>query len=412
MTRISEHTATARTIDYDGTVTELGEVRVELNLDESQSPYGEATLDAAFPADEATLAATDPRIHRGLRLLLEMRESVGDPVIVSEITADHTGSVAAMTAAYGPALTPAKVTAQYFTAWNDTEVRPGGAISVNLLLTGRDLDHEQQRMTFTAQTDEALAQAYRLVSTTAETSGTLTVRGTVNYALAKVGAVLLSGATDATIVEAEAIIWAPATSAWDYVSGVAEAAGLVVRCDERRRWTLTPRSENRPEAVVLNRFTQAREQIELASGLWADAVVVRYTWNDATTGAQKVRYDTASDLSSPIVVVEIDRDTPYPGPGAAQYWLNRLRGRGRVFELEGVSDYTIRPGMGMTASLPLTPAQVGWIEAVSWALPDDRATIRTRGSADATPNAIDLWPDGLTIDQLTGVIDSLVTAGV
>jgi hypothetical protein len=340
-----------------------------------------------------------------------MRESVGDPVILSEITTDHTGSVAAMTATYGPALTPAKVTVQYFTAWNETEVRPGGAISVNLLLTARGLDHEQQNMTFTAQTDEALAQAYRLVSTTAETSGTLTVRGTVNYALAKVGAVLLSGATDATIVEAEAIIWDPGTSAWDYIRGVAEAAGLVVRCDERRRWTLTPRSENRPESIVLSDFTQAREQIELASGLWADAVVVQYTWNDAATGDQKVRYDIASDTSSPVVVVEIDRDTPYPGPGAARYWLNRLRGRGRVFELEGVGDYTIRPGMGFTASLPITPAQVGWVEAVSWSLPEDRSSIRTRGSADAVPNAIDLWPVGLKIDQLTGKINTLITAG-
>ena len=406
-TRHSSHTARAWLVDADGTVTDVGEISASLNLDESLSPYGDATVEAVLTGTDV-LAATDPLTHRGIRLQLEMVESTGDPVIISEVTADLGGSVAAITAAFGPALTPAKITSTYYVPWNSFDVRQGGAIRADLLVTGRDVDYAAERITFTAATDEALLNAYKLVSTTAETSGSLSVRDTVNHALAKVGAVLLPGPDDATIEEPDAIVWTPGVSAWDYARNVAEANGLVVRCDEHRRWTLTERAAVRPEIVVLSAFTAAAERITLDDDLWADSVVVSYSWTDPVTGDSRVAYDVATLGATLVKVVTVDRDTPYPGAGTAKYWLNRLKARGRVFDLEEVGDYTLRPGMGFTASLPDGIAHTGYLEAVTWNAPSDRGTIRTRGAADTIGNAIDLWPVGVKIDQLTGKIDALI----
>lgn len=413
MTRHSQHVASARVVAPDGSVTDLGAVAVELNLDESQAPYGGATVTAAMPQDADQLAASDPRTRRGLRMLLELRESTGDPVTADEITADHGGSIASLTATYGPGVdlvSAAAITTTYFVPWNqDADVRPGGAVTADLIITSRQLDHRGHTASWVAQTDEKLAQLYKLIATSTQSSSSLSVRGTVNFALAKIGAVLDDGPTDATIAEADGILWEPGTSAWDYMRGVAEAAGLVVRCDERRRWTLTDRSATRPESVTLDAFTDATERVDLADDTWADAVVVRYEWTDPATGDVKVRFDTATDTADPIKVVRVDRATPYPGAGAARYWLNRLRARGRVFDLETVGDYTLRPGMGFTGSLPYTPAQIGYLESITWSVPSDRGRITTRGSADAHPNAIDLWPAGLKISQLTGKINALIT---
>lgn len=410
MTRISKQSTLARVMTGDGAIVDLGDVSAELNLDESQSPYGDATVTFKLPTDEATLALLDPREQGGLRLLLEFRESVGDPVILSEITADHGGDVSTITAAYGPALTPAKVTTQYFTGWNDDETRPGATIRSNLLASAKTAEHSPHSIIISAATDEAMLQAYRLAQTVSSTSGSLSVRDTVNFALSKIGAVLIPGPVDATVADAAAIIWEPGVSGWEYVSNIAEAAGLVVRCDERRRWTLTNRDDTAGNFTP-SRFTEARDVTDITTDLYADGVVVRYDWADPTTGVRMLRFDVATQTEQPFKVVRIDRSVPFPGAGAARYWLRRLAARGRVLELEQVSDYTARPGQAITASLPHTPAQIGYVESVTWRLPEARQSIRTRGTADAVPNAISTWQAGVKINDLVGKINAIVTVG-
>lgn len=426
-TRYTAHNARAWTTDASGVVTELSEISVTLNLDESLSPYGDASVEAVVT--EAVHAATDPLTHRGIRLNLELRDSTGDPIRLWELTADHAGSVSAITAGYGPDLTPAKISAAYFTPWNPpgdpvkiweltagltgtisavtarygpdlipaditadfATDRGGTAIRADLIITERSVDWSSSRMTLSAATDEALLQAYRLVATVPESSGSLFVRTTVNYALAKIGAVLSAPGLPVVgiIEEPDAIIWEPGTTAWDYVRGVAEASGLVVRCDELRRWALTPRTATvpyrpsfpgRPTLIArLDALTAATERVTLDDELWADAVVVRYAWTDPATEDSRVRYDIASLVADPIKVITVDRDTPYPGPGAAKYWLTRMSGRGRVFDLEEVGDYSLRPGMPITAVLPYDSYD-GYLEAITWDSPSNRGTIRTRGA--------------------------------
>lgn len=390
---------------YDGDTIPNGElVRTRwvgpVNKPESVVEAREAT--GWSPYDYA-LELMNPR--RGdVRLILDLRESVGDPVEVSEVTADHAGSMAALTTAFTGEV--AAVTAAYFTPW-DTGTRPGTSARLNLVVTAREVNHAEGTVKLTAFTDEALAVMYRLISNLPESSGSTSVRDTVNYALGKIGAALMPGTTDATITEAEAIVWEPGVSAWDYMRGVAEAAGLVVRCDTRRRWTLTERDATLPDSVALHRSANVIESVDVDTQQYADAVVVRYDWRDPATGEPRTRYDTASMRSDAVAVKLIERSTPFPGRGAAAYWLARLAARGRVFDITQVNDYSILPSMGFSAAVPGAPSQVGRIESVEWVLDDPVMTITTAGAADAVPGAIDLFPADIMIADLTGMIDDL-----
>lgn len=403
MTRHSAHDVSASVI-AGGVAAVVRPSEVTVRLSEARYPYGQVDVTIPLPTTAEQLETLNPRTGTA-RLVLDVRESVGDPVRVGEITADHAGSVAALTAAFAGDIAP--MTALYSTPWNDDETITGSAIRLNLVIVTREVDHLAGTVQLGAYTDEATAAMYRLVSTLPETSGSLSVRATVNFALSKIGAALLPGPVDAVIAEPEAIIWQPGTSAWDYIRGVAEAAGLVVRCDGRRRWTLTRRDEQLPESVVLERATRIVESNDVDTVQTADAVVVRYDWTDSTTGESRTRFDIASIDADTRVVKLIERATPYPGPGAAAYWLARLAGRGRAFAVDQVNDYSIRPGMGFTMPVPLTPTQTGRIETVEWKLPAAVMTITTTGTADAVDGAIDLFTPGLMINDLTGMIAGL-----
>lgn len=401
MTRHSRHSVTAVLVNTAGAFTVLPATLARVRLNNSRYPYGEASCTFPLPEGE-TLETFNPRTGL-VRLLLDIRESTGDPVQVREITADHGGSMAQLTAAFAGHVSA--VSQAYWSPWNDDAI-PGSAMRGNFVVVDRTIDHQAHTVTLTGYTDEALLSIYRLVAKQPETSGSNSVRDTVNYALRKIGAALQPGPTDALIEEVGAIVWEPGVTAWDYVRGIAEAAGLVVRCDERRRWTLTRRDARRPETVVLARSTQITEQITLDGDRYADAVVVRYEWTD-TAGDKRVRYDTASRSAEPTKVVQVERSTPYPGPGAADYWLKRLSSRGRVFEMDQVSDYSYRPGMQFTASVPATPTALGYLEQIEWILPEATAHITTVDAVDAVEGAIDLFPEGLYIDNLVGMIAGL-----
>jgi hypothetical protein len=397
MTRHSAHRATATFVSNQGTLA-VDPEELQLSLSEANYPYGTAQLTFPLPADEATLALSDPRARR-LRLSLDLVEQLGDPVNVYEITAEHGGDMVSLTAMFTGLV--AAVTSAYYTAWNSGGIT-GTALRANLAVVSRIVDHEAATVTVTASTDEALAEAYRLVALTSETSGTFSVRDTVNFALAKIGAALAPGDVDATIVEPAAIVWLPGTSAWEYIRNVCEPAGLVVRCDQRRRWTLSHRDDLRPEQVILSRHLTVTEDTDLGKDEWADGVVVKYEWADPDTGAWTTRYDTASTTAEPVKVVLLERRTPYPGPGAAEYWLRRFTGRGRVFTLTQVCDYSMRPAMQFATRVPQTPQQLGHIETISWRLPDAQMSITTAAATVVRIGAWALYPADATWASLVG----------
>lgn len=196
-----------------------------------------------------------------------------------------------------------------------------------------------------------------------------------------------STSTKAAKPNSSMMIWEPGTTAWDYLEPLLQAAALRLYCDETRSWILEPSGTTRDGqinvATGLN-VTEASDQISRAEE-WYDSVVIAYTRALDAEGNQVTVYDTAGAPGTKTLVLTFAR--PYPGPGAAQAFLDRAQGRGRVLKLESISDYTATPGMTLSATLPDSPIQTGTISRVVWMLPDDRMTIGSRGLTDTPDNA-------------------------
>jgi len=137
----------------------LDVVDATITLDDSWSPYVQATMTCWTP-EEDVLDLLDPRDSR--RVVVTVSKAFGD--------------------------------------WNPSGAYTDQERVLNLLLRGREVDHNTGRVTITLESDEALLQDFGLVATAPEHSFGLSVKEAVTYALAKVGALLAAGAADAEIV--------------------------------------------------------------------------------------------------------------------------------------------------------------------------------------------------------------------
>lgn len=184
-----------------------------------------------------------------------------------------------------------------------------------------------------------------------------------------------------------ALDWPPGRTAWDFIAPLIQASGLRLYCDELGAWRLVDPAAAVPGAVNITQgvnLTDGRESISRTRD-WFDSVVVSYKWNDAA-GVSHQAYDAAAPLS-PIKTHVVEVDRPYPGVGAAAAILTRASGRGRVFELRALSDYAVKPGQAITATLPDTPVQTGLVSSVTWRLPDDQMDVRSKGLVTTPPTS-------------------------
>jgi hypothetical protein len=120
---------------------------------------------------------------------------------------------------------------------------------------------------------------------------------------------------------------------------------------------------------------------------FANVVVLEYRWRDAA-GNDKRILGKASQPSGPYAATAGNRKTLWQrratattqaaGNLAASSVLARVVQRGRSFTLQSVSAYWLRPGMSITAQLPLGPAERHIIRAVSFDLDTATMTLTTR----------------------------------
>lgn len=136
----------------------LDVVDAKITVDDSWSPYVQATLTCWTP-DESVLDLLDPR--DGVRVVVTVGKTFGD--------------------------------------WNPSGIYTDQERVLNLVLRGRDVDHNAGQITLTLESDEALLQDFGLVATAPERIYGLSVKAAVVYALAKIGAVLAAGAADANV---------------------------------------------------------------------------------------------------------------------------------------------------------------------------------------------------------------------
>ena len=404
------------TLDAWVGATQLSILTGTLTLDESWAPYAQATLE--LPFDAALLTKLDPRSKT--RLSISATQNYGTSKTLTTLsTLFTTKTIAAATTAWAP-YSLGKISAAYFSPYNIagssklskfsslygglsvasmSTAYGGGYVntissayftnypalinsnyrrSFDLTLRSRTIDVAAATMTLELASDEALLQDFGLVSSLPFAPGILDLRTIVQGILAQVGDYLVDGTTTA-VVPTDSATWAPGVSAWDYLQPLVQAAGLRLFCDEKRNWYLVTASYVSAGTIDLREagtMTAATDSISRDDDLWADAVVITYTWTDAL-GATQLAYDTAS-VTGYSKVKHITKERPYPGAGAAAALLARTTARGRASEVSALSNYQTTPGQACTIVLNSFTTQAAYISSVTWAHPGDEMTIKTR----------------------------------
>lgn len=394
MASVSTHTVTAQMQDpppgWDGVLT-VKQARV--GLDEGWAPYCQAEIVIALP-ESAHAEFLDPR----------------DGVRVTIVT----GQVWV----YPP--------------------RAPQTRTFDLLLRERTIDHRSSEMTLLFDSDEAQLIDTALIGNTPDESRTVlasSLRAIINDVLLDFGAGLEPGPADFDFSgHPDSLVQEPGITYWDYLQSLVQASGLRLYCDELRVWRLISTSDMIDSQINLAatiNLTEGRDRISRHSD-WFDSVVVKYEWVDSA-GDPQVSYDSAGvtlggtggleyPLHSPggalfyssakitggkTHLVEWNR--PYPGPGAAASILARAEGRGRVLDLDALSDYTTTPGMSLVATLPDTPIQSGVVSSVEWRFAaegnSNEMTVGSRGLTDTSPYAWILADDFKTWDWFPPGVD-------
>lgn len=202
----------------------------------------------------------------------------------------------------------------------------------------------------------------------------------------------------------DALVWRAGESALDFLMPLFQAAGFRLVCNESREWTLRNAGYLASGAVnVRYAVNMVDATDDLTRDEWYDAAVVPYRWTDRQ-GIEQLRYDTFA-LNDPYTrCVLLERDTPYPGPGFAEYAVNRAQGRGRVVQATTVADWDLHAEQACTIVVPDADTQTGKTERVVFSFDDDRVTITAR-TTDTPEDAVDLLAG--TINALAGTINAL-----
>ena len=202
--------------------------------------------------------------------------------------------------------------------------------------------------------------------------------------------------------------WEPGDSAWSFVQPLVQAAGLRLFCDEQRRWFLVDPSYIAPGYLQLSvpyNLGSAVDRMSRDDPEWFDAAILIYRWLDYMAVRQeRIDYYAAPGHTKTRTFV-IER--PYPGPGAAEYFVTRALGRGRTMRgLETLARFDTEPVQPLVVTLPSTPIQTGVVAAVTFDTSTGRMSVDSRGLTDTPANAVVFLPG--TIDSLPGTIDSLL----
>lgn len=203
----------------------------------------------------------------------------------------------------------------------------------------------------------------------------------------------------------ELLVWPAGKSAMSFLAPLVQVYGLRLVCDEQRKWTLRDESYTAPDSLTIRygvNMVAGEDRISRDDETWYDACIVRYRWVD-WSGAQQERVD-AFALPGATRAVELIRETPYPGPGFAEYSVRRAQGRGREVTASAVSDWRARAEQPVQVDLTGAPTQIGTTQRVTFDLSTDEMQILTR-TTDTPAGAIDLLAG--TIDALAGTIEDL-----
>lgn len=211
--------------------------------------------------------------------------------------------------------------------------------------------------------------------------------------------------TPTTPRDKESLTWRAGQTALDFLHPLVQAAGFRLVCDESRVWTLRDEAYTAGDTLSVIHginLIDGTDIIDRDTGLWFDAQVTRYTWND-TDGISREVIDSYALTATPSRVNLLEVNAPYPGPGRSQYAVRRAQGRGREVTVTTVADWRVVAEQTVSITLENAPLQLGEISTVRYDLDTDRMTITTR-TTDIPAGAISLSTGD--IQSATGNIQS------
>lgn len=376
------------------TVLDLHPVSATVTLDESWSPYVRATLVCPIPPandipyNPDVLASIDPRPSPPKRVSVRLAGTDTDSRTLADLTVIYAGKTLADLTTQFAGGTLADLTALFGDQFNGTTTPYlSTERTMDLMLRTRNLDYVAGTMTLELVSDElALQDIYRIETATGTflPPVTTSLQTLVSWGLSFLGAVLQPGWSDAQ-VPSSANLWDLGDSLWDFLDASIRANNLRLWCDERRRWYLTPTLTGASGAAVVRALTRMDDSLSRNDPAYGDAVAMVFEYVDGAGVRQRsYRYDWVPGTAFPkMVVQQFNSPDPDPlGTAGGPYWLRqRSMTRGRVVALDAVSDYSVTPGQALTLTTTVTTVTGTMLSAVTWSLPQDTMTIRTRDAS-------------------------------
>lgn len=262
--------------------------------------------------------------------------------------------------------------------------------TLDLYLTSREHSTTDGQLTLGLASDEQLLIDDALLLKNVRDWSKTSVRALVQAVLTDRGLGTLQADYGAEAnIDPAAAVQSPGQPFYDFLLGTLESTNLRLWADEARRWHLTDKGDLQPGQLSLTfdgTVTSLRDRIDLTSPDYADALVLRFSYLDAS-GNPQTSYDYARGTATPRKVLRVDFESAPSVAGAAARLLRRSKGRGRTLDHEAVSRFDVTPGQAFIATLPDgAPVQTGKVRSVTYSVPDDRMTVTTRELTDTVPS--------------------------
>ena len=343
-------------------------------LDDSWSPYAQASLVARMPADATLL---DPRTASPVTL--NYRQAFGPVYLVSALSAEWAGSlVSDLSAAYGSGVfVPGD-------AYRDPVDR------VAVLHVRRRRRNSDGTVDIDLASGEALLSDVRHMGGGAYIYPAGTLRELVEYVFEDLGDLtphtftLAAGSDDYALADSPTL--EPGMKYDDFLDPYLQAGNLRLWCDELGLFHLTDTSATVGGSLALTgatNMTGSTDEIDRDGELWADSVIVEY--DGADTGLPYISgYPRDGSKVSKTLYIRVEAAPPFDQfstPDAldapAMNIYNRLQGRAHTIAADAVADYSATPGTAVTVE-GTAGSFGGIVRAVTWTTPDHRMNVTTR----------------------------------
>lgn len=179
----------------------------------------------------------------------------------------------------------------------------------------------------------------------------------------------------------DSLFWDTGQNGWDFINPLVESSSLRLVCNELRQWSLRPADYLLPGTLPAMTYgvnlIDSGDVISRDDDEWYDCAVVQWRWN--RRGVEKSVDETYALVTPWTKTMTLQRDTPYPGPGLAQYAVQRAVGRGREASVTTQAAWTCSADMLMDVQLAQDPAPVHCkVQAVQFDLDRNEMTTTLR----------------------------------